>query len=185
MLKLDSDTSRNGLEIALVKRTSLKGAGCPVARSLDAIGDWWSLLIIRDAFDGVRRFGAFQKSLGIAKGMLTTRLRDLVDLGLLELAPASDGTSYHEYVLTKKGRGLFHVVVALREWGEDHLYAPGEQHSELIDKVAGRPVGRLELRSGDGRVVGWAGTTVRKLAPSPAASAAKRPRRKTAGSGKV
>ncbi len=75
----------------MVKRTSLESADCPVARSLDAIGDWWSLLIIRDAQLGRRRFGEFQKSLGLAKNILTTRLRTLVERGILTTAPASDG----------------------------------------------------------------------------------------------
>ena len=80
-----------------MKRTSLKGAECPVARSLDVIGDWWSLLIIRDAFDGMRRFGEFQKSLGVSKGILATRLRDLVAAGfsrlcLLPMAPLTKNT---------------------------------------------------------------------------------------------
>ena len=101
-----------------MKRTSLTQAECPVARSLDAIGDWWSLLIVRDAFDGISRFGEFRRSLGIAKGMLTARLRDLVECGVLETAPASDGSAYHDYLLTEKGRALFPVVVALRQWGQ-------------------------------------------------------------------
>ena len=62
----------------MVKRTSLADVDCPVARALDAIGDWWSLLIVRDAFDGIRRFGDFQKNLGVSKGILASRLRDLV-----------------------------------------------------------------------------------------------------------
>jgi len=79
----------------------------PVARSLDAIGDWWSLLIVRNAFSGQRRFGEFQKSLGMAKNILTVRLRKLVGCGILEIVPASDGSAYQEYVLTKKGRAFF------------------------------------------------------------------------------
>jgi len=97
-----------------MRRTSFAKAQCPIARSLDAIGDWWSLLIIRDAFLGKRRFGEFQKSLGVAKNILTVRLRALVDDGILKTAPASDGSAYQEYVLTPKGRGLFPVLVALR-----------------------------------------------------------------------
>jgi len=83
------------------------GTGCAVARPLDVIGDSWSLLIVRDAFDGLRRFGEFQKSLGLAKNILSARLRSLVDHGVLEAVPASDGSAYQEYVLTEKGRGLF------------------------------------------------------------------------------
>ncbi|WP_283180179.1 helix-turn-helix domain-containing protein [Gemmobacter sp. 24YEA27] len=86
----------------MVKRVSPWNSGCPVARSLDVIGDWWSLLIIRDAFHGVRRFSEFQTGLGIARGVLATRLRDLTERGILEMAPASDGTAYREYVLTGK-----------------------------------------------------------------------------------
>ena len=108
----------------MVKRTNLAHSGCPIARSLDAIGDWWSLLIIRDALLGRRRFGEFQKSLGLAKNILTVRLRALVERGILELAPASDGSAYQEYVLTPKGRGVFPVLVALRQWSEEFSAAP-------------------------------------------------------------
>jgi DNA-binding HxlR family transcriptional regulator len=86
-----------------VKRTRLEESTCPVARSLDIIGDWWSLLIVRDALRGVKRFGEFQKSLGIAKNMLTARLKLLVEEGILTLQPASDGSAWQEYVLTDKG----------------------------------------------------------------------------------
>src|SRR5437763_17222064 len=101
-----------------MKRKSLEAATCPVARSLDAIGDWWSLLIVRDAFLGKRRFGEFQKSLGLAKNILSTRLRKLVSHGVLEAGPASDGSAYQEYVLAENGRRLYIVLVALRQWGE-------------------------------------------------------------------
>lgn len=150
-------------EACLVKRTSLTQADCPVARALDTIGDWWSLLIIRDAFDGTRRFGEFQKSLGVAKGILSTRLGSLVNAGVLQLVPASDGSAYREYALTEKGRGLFHVVVGLRQWGEAHLFAPGEPHSQMVDVAAEQPVGALEFHSADGRLLGWEDVVVRKV----------------------
>lgn len=146
-----------------VKRTSLESARCPVARSLDAIGDWWSLLIIRDAVLGKRRFGEFQKSLGLAKNILAARLRTLVGHGILEMAPASDGSAYQEYVLTEKGRGLFHVLVALRQWGDTYCFEPGASPSELVDRERGRPVRMLELRSEDGRLLGPDNTEVRGL----------------------
>ncbi|MHC1943187.1 helix-turn-helix transcriptional regulator [Bradyrhizobium sp. UFLA06-06] len=146
-----------------MKRTAFAKAECPVARALDAIGDWWSLLIVRDAFDGLRRFGDFQKNLGIAKGMLTTRLRTLVATGVLEQVAASDGSAYQEYVLTKRGHDLFPIVVGLRQWGEAHLYARGEPHSVLLDQ-AGQGVGQLVLPSKSGQPLGWADTKVRKVA---------------------
>ena len=150
----------------MVKRISLAGADCPVARALDVIGDWWSLLIIRDAFDGVRRFGDFQSGLTIAKGMLASRLRDLVEHGVLETKPASDGSAYREYVLTERGRGLFLVIVALRQWGEDHLYQRGEPHSTLVD-TRGQAVAHLDLRAGNGRVLGWNDTRVQQADEEP------------------
>ena len=126
-----------------MKRKSLEDAPCPVARTLDVIGDWWSLLIVRDAFDGVTRFSEFQKGLGMAKNILATRLRALVTHGVLEIVPAADGSAYQEYVLTEKGRALFPVIVGLRQWGEDHLFAEGEAHSTLVESDSGRPVPRL------------------------------------------
>ncbi|SES42697.1 helix-turn-helix domain-containing protein [Rhizobium sp. NFR03] len=144
----------------MVKRVSLWNAGCPVARSLDAIGDWWSLLIIRDAFDGKRRFGEFQLGLGISRGVLATRLRDLVKRGIFETGPASDGTAYREYVLTAKGCGLFPVIVALRQWGEDFLFADMEGHSSLVDREKRVPVARLVVHAADGRSLDWHDTEV-------------------------
>lgn len=147
----------------MVKRVSLWDTGCPVARALDVIGDWWSLLIIRDAFDGVRRFSEFQAGLGIARGMLAARLRDLTERGILETAPASDGSAYKEYVLTNKGRGLYLVIIALRQWSEDHLYRPDEPRSSLVETATGVPVARLELRAENGRSLRWNDTQVMKI----------------------
>ena len=148
----------------MVKRTSHKRARCPVARPLDAIGDWWSLLIIRDAFDGLRRFGEFQKNLGLAKNILSVRLRNLVQHGIMDTVPASDGSPYQEYVLTEKGRALFPLLVALRQWGEDYFFEPDETHVLLVDRKYSLPVRRLELRSQDGRVLGPEDTVVARLA---------------------
>lgn len=136
-----------------MKRVSLAGDRCPIARALDSIGDWWSLLIIRDAFDGLRRFGEFEKSLGIAKNILTARLRTLVAGGILKTAPAEYGSRHQEYLLTEKGTGLFYVIVGLRQWGEDYFYKKGENHSILVDRKSRKRVGKLELRAKDGRLL--------------------------------
>jgi DNA-binding HxlR family transcriptional regulator len=145
----------------VVKRTSFEKAECPIARSLDALGDWWSLLIIRYAFLGVRRFGEFQKNLGCAKNILTVRLRALVDHDILTTAPASDGSAYQEYVLTPKGRGVFPVLVALRQWSEEFSGDPGGFTTLLVDRNKGRPVRKLELRAHDGRLLGDGETELR------------------------
>ncbi|CUR45232.1 transcriptional regulator [Alloalcanivorax dieselolei] len=136
---------------------------CPVARAVDVIGDRWCLLILRDAFDGVCRFRDFQRDLGMARNILTDRLRRLVDAGVLDTRPASDGTAYQEYVLTAKGESLFPVVVALRQWGEHHLFARGERHSLLIDKNTGKPVPFMTPRDEDGHMLPPDQSEVRKL----------------------
>ncbi|KFE63419.1 winged helix-turn-helix transcriptional regulator [Hyalangium minutum] len=122
-----------------------------MARALDLIGDWWSLLIIRDALAGTRRFSEFQRSLGAAKNILTTRLRTLVAQGILEVAPASDGSAYQEYVPTEKGRALLPVLVALGQWGREYLFEPDEPCSILVDTKKQRPLSKLQLRAEDGR----------------------------------
>ncbi|MDR7118834.1 DNA-binding HxlR family transcriptional regulator [Caulobacter sp. BE254] len=112
------------------------------------------MLIVRDAFDGLRRFGEFQKSLGLAKNILAARLRSLVAHGVMEVVPASDGGPHQEYVLTAKGRGLFPLLVALRQWGDDFFFDADEPRALLVDKKAGLPVRKLELRAQDGRLLG-------------------------------
>lgn len=155
----------------MVKRTSFVGDGCPVARSLEAIGDWWTLLIIREAMLGLRRFGEFQSKLGMAKNILSSRLRSMLDQGILAMVPASDGSAYQEYVLTPKGRGLFPILVALRQWSEEFDDHPEQIETTLVDRAKGRPVKKLELRAEDGRLLSLADTT---LKPRPA------PRRRSA-----
>lgn len=138
----------------MVQRTTFAESTCPVARTLDVVGDWWSLLIIRDAFDGMRRFGEFQRSLGVARNILTARLKALVASGVLEVVPAADGSAYSEYVLTAQGKALFPVIVGLRQWGEDHLFRAQEAHSWLVDSTQRKPVARLEVKASDGRPLG-------------------------------
>jgi len=137
----------------MVKRTSFAGDTCPIARSLDAIGDWWSLLILREALFGVRRFNEFQTKLGLAKNILAVRLRALVEHGILKTAPASDGSAYQEYVLTPKGRGIFPILVALRQWSEEFDETPEEIATIMVDRDKGRPVKKLELHAEDGRLL--------------------------------
>lgn len=136
---------------------------CPVVRALAVVGDRWSLLIVRDAFDGVRRFSDFQRSLGVARNILSDRLRKLVDSGILATQPGSNGGAHQEYVLTAQGKSLFPVVVALRQWGERHLFASGEAHSELVEKDTGKPLRLMAPHADDGRALSADDTEVRKL----------------------
>ena len=127
---------------------------CPVARALLGLGDRWARMILRAAFDGLRRFSELQKSLGLAKNILSSRLKLLVEAGLLTLQPASDGSAYKEYVLTDKGRAVFPIVIGLRQWGEQFLFEAGETRSQLLDSAHGQPLQTLQVQARDGRVVG-------------------------------
>ncbi|MEG0859939.1 MAG: helix-turn-helix domain-containing protein [Pseudomonas sp.] len=126
---------------------------CPVARALEVIGDRWVLMIIRDAFDDVRRFSDFQKRLGLAKNILAARLKLLVEAGVFAVQPASDGSAYKEYVLTEMGRSVFPVVVGMRQWGERFLFSKGESHSVLVDNALSQPVEVLVVRSKAGKTL--------------------------------
>jgi DNA-binding HxlR family transcriptional regulator len=136
-----------------VKRKSLSEDRCPVARSLDIIGDWWALLIVRDALSGVTRFNDFARSLGAAKNSLSTRLKALVEQKILEIRPASDGSAYQEYALTSKGRALAPVLISLAQWGTKHAVGPGDTVSSFVDKKNKRQLKSIELRSSDGRAL--------------------------------
>ncbi|CAK13519.1 winged helix-turn-helix transcriptional regulator [Pseudomonas entomophila] len=126
---------------------------CPVARALEVIGDRWALMILRDTFDGLRRFSELQRNLGLAKNILAARLKLLVEAGLLAQQPASDGSAYKEYVLTEKGHSVFPIVVGLRQWGERFLFVEGESRSQLLDD-RDQPLETLQVRAKDGRAVG-------------------------------
>jgi len=138
----------------LMRRKSLTGAACPIARTLDVIGDWWSLLIVRDALRGASRFSEFQKSLGVSRNILTQRLRALTDRGVLEAVPAADGSAYQAYRLTDKGRDLYKILIAMGQWGSANLAAEGVPRMTLVDRERHEPVRVLEVRASDGRLLG-------------------------------
>lgn len=132
---------------------------CPVARTVDLVGDRWSLLIVRDAMDGPASFTEFRQQLGIARNILTDRLRRLVDLGILTTSPSG---KRHVYELTDAGRDLFTTIVALRQWGERHAFADGEPHSTLVDRD-GRRLAELHPQSRTGARVSAETTNVRRV----------------------
>ncbi|MCP2048202.1 UNVERIFIED_ORG: DNA-binding HxlR family transcriptional regulator [Paenarthrobacter nicotinovorans] len=122
---------------------------CPVARAADLVGDKWTLLIIRDSLDGKRRFSEFEKSLGVAKNILSDRLRLLVERGILTRIPNERGTR-SEYELTTAGLDLFTLVLSLRQWGERNAFGTNERHSTLVTPATGQPVPRLRPLGPDG-----------------------------------
>jgi DNA-binding HxlR family transcriptional regulator len=106
---------------------------CPVARAVDLVGDRWTLLIIRDAMDHARSFTDFQQRTGVARNILTDRLRRLVEHGILKRETMASGRR-QVYVLSDAGRDLFTVIVALRQWGEQYAFTDDETHSILVDE---------------------------------------------------
>jgi len=142
-----------------MQRKSFGTMHCPIARSLERVGEWWSILILRDAFRGLSRFDQFQDSLGIAPNMLTKRLNALVESGLLEKRAYSEHPPRYEYVLTDRGRDFRPVLWALLAWGNKHFAPEGPSvvvvDSEtgevadpvLVDRKSGRTLVEPDFRS--------------------------------------
>jgi DNA-binding HxlR family transcriptional regulator len=145
-----------------VRRKSFGNMQCPIARSLERVGEWWSILILRDAFHGLTRFDEFQENLGIAPNMLTRRLKALVEAGLLERRRYSERPPRDEYVLTQAGRDFRPVLWALLAWGNRHFAPEGpsvvivdsqtgaEADPVLVDRNSGRPLVAPDFRSAAG-----------------------------------
>lgn len=136
-----------------MRRTSFSDMSCSIARCLEQVGDWWTLLIVREAFFGTRRFGEFQSHLGIAPNVLSARLHGLVQHGILRAMAESENGRVLDYRLTDKGRDLFPIVIALLQWGDRHAPAPEGPPVQIVDRENGRPIAALQVRSDDGRVL--------------------------------
>ena len=124
---------------------------CGIAQALEAFGDWWTLLIVRDAFLGVRRFADFERSLGIAKNILTARLQHLVDHEVLERVDVGTEGQRFEYRLTDKGEALLPVLTALREWSDEWVFGRGNEPVIVHDRRTGRRLPKLRVTDADGR----------------------------------
>ena len=135
-----------------MQRKSFGNMQCPIARSLERVGEWWSILILRDAFHGLTRFDQFQKSLGIAPNMLTRRLNALVEAGLLERRSYSERPRRHEYVLTERGRDFRPVLWALLAWGNKH-FAPEGPSVVVVDSETGLPAEPVLVDRRSGRLL--------------------------------
>ena len=155
-----------------MQRKSFTGMQCPIARSLDRVGEWWSILILRDAFHGLTRFDQFQKSLPIAANMLTRRLHALVEAGLLERRRYSERPPRDEYLLTDRGRDFRPVLIALMAWGNRHFAEEGVA-SQLVDAATGAVADPVLVDAHSGRRIDEAGF---KPAAGPAAGEATRRR---------
>ncbi len=123
----------------MVQRKSFAGMACPIARGLEHVGEWWSMLILRDALKGATRFEQFQENLGIAPGILTRRLAALTESGLLERQRYSVHPPRDEYVLTPRGRDFRPVLLAMLAWGNRH-FPPEDTTMRIVDLATGAPV---------------------------------------------
>src|ERR1700677_2974201 len=121
-----------------MRHTSLSDMPCPIARSLDRVGEWWSILILRDALRGVTRFEDFRRNLDVAPNMLTRRLGALVEAGLLERRRYSEHPPRDEYLLTERGRDFRPVLLSLLTWGNRH-FAPEGPNVEIVHRGTGLP----------------------------------------------
>lgn len=149
-----------------MKVTSFAEANCPVALGLERVGEWWSILILRDAFHGLARFDEFQRNLGISTNSLAKRLASLVEGGLLEKRPYQDRPVRYEYVLTPQGRDFWPVIVALYSWGSRH-FPPESPTVYLVDADTGRPIEPVLVDAPTGNPVDGAHAA---FAPGPGAS---------------
>lgn len=133
-------------------RTSLKDWDCSVARTLDIIGDKWALMILRNAFFGTQKFSGFQSELGIAKNILSARLKHLVEHGILRRV-APQGGGHARYKLTSAGIELHTVLIALLQWGDRHIGHPDGPPVDIVDVKTGRRVAPMAVRSHSGETL--------------------------------
>ncbi|HKI73123.1 MAG TPA: helix-turn-helix domain-containing protein [Pseudomonadales bacterium] len=131
-----------------MKLKSFDHLNCSLAATLSVIGEHWTLLIIRDVFFGGRRFDEFQKSLGIARNVLSDRLKKLVEAGILE---KSDGSGHPRYRLTEKGLALQPVLISMTHWGDTYMPHPDGKRVTFVDRRDGKPIKKMAIYAADGR----------------------------------
>lgn len=126
---------------------------CAVAAALGILGDGWTMLVIREAFLGTRRFADFESRLSISKNVLSKRLAHLVEQGILEKVNAGQFGDRFEYQLSRKGKDLLTVITALRQWGDRWVFGEGNEPLLVVDEATGEPILPVRIRRADGEVV--------------------------------
>lgn len=132
-------------------RKRFDGMNCSIARALDEVGEWWTLLIVRKCMQGCRRFDEFQSGLGIARNILTARLERLVEMEIVERFPIPERAKTFGYRLTAKGTDLYLVLVALMQWGDKWLTPDGKPPIKLVEHASGEPVGMVKVCATSGQ----------------------------------
>jgi DNA-binding HxlR family transcriptional regulator len=136
-----------------MKRSSFDHMNCSLARTLELVGEWWTLLIVRELMWGTSRFDDFAQRLGIARNVLTTRLARLEKAGILRRQVSADNARIFDYTLTEKGWDLFTTVVALMQWGDRWIHAKAGPPIEFFDRNKGTRIQTLALRNVQGKVL--------------------------------
>ncbi len=126
---------------------------CGIGRALEVLGDWWTPLIVRDAFFGARRFGDFEKSLGVSKNILSARLEHLVQHEIFERSDVGSEGERFEYRLTEKGEALLPILTTLREWSDEWVFGRGNEPVIVRDRQTGRRIPKLRVTDAGGRAL--------------------------------
>ncbi len=126
---------------------------CAIAQTLNQVGDWWTLLIVRDAMKGARRFSDFHDSTGIAKNILTDRLNKLVENQIMAREEVGVRGHRQEYILTKRGDALLPILIAMQQWGDEWIYNEHDRPVELIDTRTGEKLAPLAVANESGAAV--------------------------------
>lgn len=134
-----------------MSKTSFDTINCPIAQTLNLIGEWWSILILRNAFCGMSHFQDFQQHLGIASGTLTARLQRLTENGIFQRVRCRDDGRAYEYLLTEKGLALAPVLLALTEWGEQWAPNPKGRRIRFVERATGKDIAGVSALSADGK----------------------------------
>jgi DNA-binding HxlR family transcriptional regulator len=134
-----------------VKQSRLANKECSMARAMEIVGDRWTILILREAYYGVKRFDEFEYYVGVAPNILSNRLKRLVEAGVMARVPLPEHAGRYEYVLTEKGRDFFPAYLALKKWGDSWLAEPEGPQVVFRDRHAGRPIEYPELRTAGGK----------------------------------
>ena len=134
-----------------MKRSRSPNQECSISRAMEVVGDRWSILLLREAYYGTRRFDEFEYYLGVAPNILSARLKKFVDLGMMTRVPLPEHGGRYDYVLTKKGRDFFPTYLALKKWGHDWLAEPEGPQVVFKDRSSGRPIEYPTLMSRNGK----------------------------------
>jgi DNA-binding HxlR family transcriptional regulator len=152
-----------------MQRKSFSDMPCSIARALDQVGEWWSLLIVRECTQGSSRFAEFQNALGIAKNILVNRLDRLIENGILERFPLEERVNADGYRLTRKGEEIYPILVALMQWGDRWATPSGKPSMALVEHKTGEPIERITVCRKGGKPLGFEEV---RFAPGPGATLA-------------